>query len=476
MSLKHALLLGAYLLSIQSLFSQEPKKVTAIPLNDLSAFKVTGTNWTIGSDAFADLEKEEFLQGIAGQGVLINNRIKGGSSYNIHTQASFEDLEIEFDYLIAKGANSGIYLQGRYEVQLRDSWGKLRPSSADNGGLYQRYIEKEDRGYQGMAPVVNVARAPGLWQHIKIRFRAPRFDQKGTKIQNARFEEVELNGVTIHEEVEVTGPTQSAMFEDERKTGPIMIQGDHGNVAIRNIRYSIPDPAQPQGSTPEKLRLRNPILVNPLDRPYLLRSFLTYNKKTITHAISLGHPNQLNFSYDLKQGALLQIWRGKFADATDIWHQRGEPYQRIVPQGSVIPLSGSPALAVLKDPGNSPWPDSISFDQFKLNGYVLDKERMPTFQYAFNGVEVKDKISVIKGKSIERTLSVTNAPSGMYCRIAVASKIEKVRDHYYAIGDKTYFLALDTPTQPTIRNRDGGQELLIPVSGPTSTVSYSIIW
>ncbi len=474
--MKYTLLAGTLLTMWGSVFAQAPKNTHSISLKNLDAFEVKGTNWSIGSDAVADLEKEEMLQALPGEGVLVNNRIKGGSSYNIVTRESFGDLEIEFDFMIAKGANSGIYLQARYEVQLRDSWGKLRPSSADNGGLYQRYIEAEDRGYQGMAPVVNVARAPGLWQNMRIRFRAPRFDEKGNKTANARFEEVMLNGVMIHEQVEVTGHTQSALFQDESKTGPIMIQGDHGNVAIRNIRYSVPDPSTPQGVTPEKLRLRNPILINPSDRPYLLRSFLTYDKKTITHAASLGHPNQLNYSYDLKQGALLQVWRGKFADATDLWHQRGEPYQRIVPSGSVIKLSASPSLAVLSDANASKWPDSLSFDKVKVNGYILDKERMPTFTYSIDGYDVKDKISVVKGKSADRTISVANAPANLYCRVAVAGKIEKLRDGFYAIADKTWYLQLDPQTPPVLRTIAGQQELLIPVTASSPTVSYSIIW
>ncbi len=68
-------------------------------------------------------------------------------------------------------------------------------------------------------------------------FRAPRFDDEGRKTRNAVFEKVVLNGEVIHENQEVTGPTRAAMFSDEAPRGPLMLQGDHGPVAYRNIRW-----------------------------------------------------------------------------------------------------------------------------------------------------------------------------------------------------------------------------------------------
>ncbi|MEX0747215.1 MAG: family 16 glycoside hydrolase, partial [Rhodothermales bacterium] len=75
-----------------------------------------------------------------------------------------------------------------------------------------------------------------LWQHFRILFQAPRFDQAGRKIADARFVLVELNDAVIHENVTVTGPTRAAAFTDEKPLGPLMLQGDHGPVAFRNLR------------------------------------------------------------------------------------------------------------------------------------------------------------------------------------------------------------------------------------------------
>jgi len=71
---------------------------------------------------------------------------------------------------------------------------------------------------------------------LDVTFRAPRFDPSGTKVENSRFVRVVHNGVVVHENVELTGPTRAATFEDEAAMGPLMIQGDHGPVAFRDVR------------------------------------------------------------------------------------------------------------------------------------------------------------------------------------------------------------------------------------------------
>jgi len=60
-------------------------------------------------------------------------------------------------------------------------------------------------------------------------------ESDGEKIKNAVFKKVELNGTTVHKNVEVTGPTASSLDEKEEPFGPLMLQGDHGPVAYRKI-------------------------------------------------------------------------------------------------------------------------------------------------------------------------------------------------------------------------------------------------
>ena len=146
------------------------------------------------------------------------------------------DIDLSFDAMVQKGARSGVYLMGRYELKLADSWGVRAPTFADMGGIDQRFDDKRKAGFEGTAPRQNASRAPGLWQHVDVVFRAPRFEG-ARKVANARFAKVTLNGVVVHENVEVTGPTQSAVFMDERPTGALVMRGDPGAVALRNIQY-----------------------------------------------------------------------------------------------------------------------------------------------------------------------------------------------------------------------------------------------
>lgn len=213
--------------------------MTAISLDDLSSFKPTGSNWQIVSDASADLNQDNVLKTSKGKGVLANTPDQKNKAELVF---GFEhsDLDLDLEFMMARGSNSGIYLQGRYELQLLDSWGKKNPAYFDCGGIYERWDDSKpegQKGYQGVPPRMNASYAPGLWQHMEISFQAPRFDGSGNKISNAKFLRVVLNGVVIHENVEVTGPTRGAAFPDEKAPGPILIQGDHGPVAFRNIRY-----------------------------------------------------------------------------------------------------------------------------------------------------------------------------------------------------------------------------------------------
>ncbi|HEX6224633.1 MAG TPA: DUF1080 domain-containing protein [Chryseolinea sp.] len=210
-----------------------------IGLQDLKSFKPTDGNWKLAGDVFYDLNVAGKGKITSGTGVLVND-LSGKAKSHLFTTMEHGDIDIELDFMMEKGSNAGIYLQGRYEIQMFDSWGVHPAKASDCGAIYERWDDKRPEGMQGFEghpPAQNVSKAPGLWQHYRIEFRAPKFDSNGKKIQNARFAKVIHNGVVIHENVEVTGPTRAAAFLDEKPTGPIMIQGDHGPVAIRNIRY-----------------------------------------------------------------------------------------------------------------------------------------------------------------------------------------------------------------------------------------------
>jgi len=213
-----------------------------IPLYDMSAFRPIKENWSIVGSITASIDQMNNTITEAGTGILSCKHEIGkyGIEKDIMTIMEHGDLDLDLDFMMAKGANSGIYLQGRYEIQLNDSWGKKNPKYGDVGGIYERWDESKpegSKGYEGIAPRFNVAKAPGLWQNIKISFQAPRFDATGKKVSDAKILSIILNGVLIHENVELTGPTRGSLVDNEVPKGPLRFQGDHGNVAFRNIKY-----------------------------------------------------------------------------------------------------------------------------------------------------------------------------------------------------------------------------------------------
>ena len=120
-----------------------------------------------------------------------------------------------------KRGNSGVYIQGRYEVQILDSFGRL-PQSDGAGALYKQ-----------RAPNWNLSLPPLQWQTYDIDFRAARFDAQGKRREKARIS-VRHNGVLVHDDVELEGPTGAGQAEAPDEA-PLFLQ-DHGNpVRFRNI-------------------------------------------------------------------------------------------------------------------------------------------------------------------------------------------------------------------------------------------------
>ena len=211
---------------------------------DLSGWKPQGPNnaritydWAAASKAAPDASNSRRMSitpaSDSGGDLLVNGA--KGQSVNIVSIEEFADVELYLEFMVPKGSNSGVYLAGLYEVQVLDSFGKPDEELqfGDCGGIYARYIDKQSVG--GVAPPVNVSRAPGEWQSFHLWFRAPRFDSRGAKTQNARFLRVVHNDTVLHEDVELPGPTRAHMPREEAATGPLMLQGDHGPVAYREI-------------------------------------------------------------------------------------------------------------------------------------------------------------------------------------------------------------------------------------------------
>jgi sugar phosphate isomerase/epimerase len=202
---------------------------------DLSAWRADTGRWEVGDDAFLNPNDNKLLSAKPGTGTIINGPT--GKTVNLLSTQEFGDVRAHIEFMVSKDSNSGVYFMGRYELQVFDSWGKTPEyPGIECGGIYQRWDEnRKPKGFEGRSARVNASREPGQWQNFDVVFRAPRFDKTGRKIANARIEKVTHNGVLIHSDVELTGPTRSSAYDDEKPVGPLMLQGDHGPVAYRNI-------------------------------------------------------------------------------------------------------------------------------------------------------------------------------------------------------------------------------------------------
>ncbi len=591
------------LLTFQTAAQKVKPRLKDLPLNNLDAFNRASTNWQIIGDiqgSFSDTA----LNPAKGTGIIYNayNRnIQFKPGHHLVTQMEHGDVILEFDFMIPKGSNSGIYLQSRYEVQINDSWGVKLPKHGDMGGIYERW--KDEKGYEGKAPLKNAALAPGLWQHMEISFQAPRFDAAGKKTTPAKFVYVKLNGITLHEHINVSGPTRAAAFDDERPYGPLMIQGDHGAIAIKNFKYAPQDelkvgmkdityayyektaktPAEaaktkptsqgkavaldarlapakdqyfiqfegklnvpvkdmytfsmhfsgdgsleidgktviPQGWThfggfpldgqvaleagehqfklwvnkdinwsrsglslyiekpnsravalhaPASMPERAPeplIAVRAESNPEIIRSFMNHQGRKLTHVLSVGDPSQIHYAFDLMQGAILQMWRGDFLNATDMWYERGEP-QTSTPMGSAVILAGNCPVydKTLKK-------DSISDYQYK--GYTLNATGQPTFSFQYKSIKITDQLTPAEqGRGIKRILTALGeGKEKLMIRIAQGKSITPLGGGIYNIGNGGYYIQISPALFPKIETYLDQQVLLLPAGEP---IQYNLIW
>lgn len=145
-------------------------------------------------------------QWIAEKGILKSPH----SGSNLITDQKFTDFKLHIEFRYPKGSNSGVYLRGRYEVQISDSKG-LEPMKDQFGAVY---------GF--INPVEMAAKAAGEWQTYDITL-------------TGRLVTVVANGKTIICNQEIPGITGGALDSKEGEPGPIYIQGDHGPIEYRNI-------------------------------------------------------------------------------------------------------------------------------------------------------------------------------------------------------------------------------------------------
>jgi hypothetical protein len=136
---------------------------------------------------------------------------------DIATTQTFKDFDLKLEFKTVKEGNSGIYLRGREEIQVFDSFGKTEVGKADCGAIYDQY-----------APLANPCKAPGEWNTVEASYVGDTITAK-------------LNGVLILDKVKITKPTGGALPGGVGDPGPLLLQGDHGKVWYRNIQIRLID-------------------------------------------------------------------------------------------------------------------------------------------------------------------------------------------------------------------------------------------
>ncbi len=156
-------------------------------------------------DGWKPLGRQEDFRWTVEDGVMMT---PGGA--NIVSERKFTDFKLHVEFRVPRHGNSGVYLRGRYEIQVADSHGQ-EPASGQCGGLYSR-----------ITPSTNASKPAGEWQT---------FD--ATLI--GRYITLDHNGVRIIDNVEIEGITGGALDSNEHEPGPIYLQGDHGRIEYRKI-------------------------------------------------------------------------------------------------------------------------------------------------------------------------------------------------------------------------------------------------
>jgi hypothetical protein len=189
---------------VVTLFSGQPLEMAA---NWLKVDGKTPADWPVAKGAMT-----------VGKGLIISRY--RFTDFHLH-------LELRTPWMPDKHGqgrgNSGVFLQGRYEVQVLDSYGLADPGTGDCGAVYAQ-----------SAPLVNACKPPTAWQTFDYIFRAPRFDADGKLTEPARVTVIQ-NGLVVQNNTVITGPNNPELYGKLSEPGPITLQDHHNPVQYRNI-------------------------------------------------------------------------------------------------------------------------------------------------------------------------------------------------------------------------------------------------
>lgn len=556
-----------------------------LPLTDLKTLSISG-DWQLVANTVA-LPSATALTPSPGTGVLYNSGGKAASSVKIPIE--HRDIYLTFEFMTGNMAEAVFWLQGKYPISIRNTWGQvIYANPRSTGGL-------QTASGGSRPPRIIADKAPGLWQTMSITFSAPRFDAQGRKIKPAMIEQLTVNGLIVQ------GNVVLESRQAETSDAAMLAIESSNAIAFRNIRYallndadismknvtyryyeglfdSLPQLVKPlrTGKTakidcqladlPNKMGLqfegelllpaddqytirikRNgiaaleidgktilksdwklteydkpitldlksgvhtfrlsylknfgwrhtalgffvqransrpialhtraslpdpeptpTIVLEPNAIPRLLRCYYDYKGTKKTHVMLVGQPSDIHFAYDLNKGALLDVWRGDFADATDMWHERGEP-QTARAIGVLARLADEPVVYN---------PASDKAVTIRYAGYQLDASGYPIFKYEMTDNALFDILRPSgNGQGLVRTLQPLKNGMSMRIKVAQDQEITDLGNGLYQVGGE-YFVRIPTTSGKTTLSpaTDGKRSLYIDTTGKEPQVDYTIIF
>ncbi len=236
---KNSLLLILLLISSINAHSQGDPKLTEV-WSPVPEIITPGTGTGAPSDVIVLFDGKNLDQWVNSEGGRAGWEVKDGiltvkpGAGIIKTKNLFSDCQLHIEWrapakVTGEGqgrGNSGIFLQGRYELQVLDSYNNITYSNGQAGSIYKQGI-----------PLVNASLKPGEWQTYDVIYKAPRFKEDGS-LESPAFITVLHNGVLIQNHFEIKGSTEYIGQPEYKKHAlkeAILLQ-DHGNdVSYRNI-------------------------------------------------------------------------------------------------------------------------------------------------------------------------------------------------------------------------------------------------
>jgi len=196
-----------------------------------------------------------------------------------------------------------------------------------------------------------------------------------------------------------------------------------------------------------------------------IRSFLNFNETKLTKVISVGTPEKIHYSFDLDNGSLLQVWKGKFADVTQMWHERGEP-QLLYPSGLLTVLNNEIPFFELS---NEVQPKPDVYTEFVNIGYDLDEDGIPAYIYNWKNASFTQKFSPNKdGLLCEIN---TNQISKFGYTIAIGNEITKLSDNLYKVDN--FYIEINEKAKVYVKEINGKYYLRTNLTGK---IAYTLTW